>query len=85
MVKDSSLNIPKFNNFTEACIYAHRFWGMLPSNATDLKTAFKLGSKKKWKEFIRARNYFITLRRQSVPKKEALEKVYTSYRIRLLF
>ena len=84
MGKQSNLNIPDFKNFNEASVYAHRFWDYLPHNATDLhRTMRKIGSLSRWSKFIRARIAFINLRRQSVPKKQALERVFKSYHIRV--
>ena len=83
-MKISNSNIPLFKDFSEASVYAHRFWDYLPHNATDLHRKLrKIGSVSRWKKFIRARKQFIKLRRNQVPKKEALERVFKTTHIRL--
>ncbi len=74
---------PKFNTFVDASVYAHRFWDVLPHNARELNTPMQFGSVSRWKKFIKARKMFLSLRQQQVPRKEAFEKVYKSYEIRL--
>ena len=84
MPKRQQLNIPKFQKFSDARVYAHPFWDYLPNNATHLhRTLGKIGSVPRWKKFIKTREQFIQLRRNGTPKKQVLEKVYKDKHIRL--
>ena len=74
---------PIFENFTDASVYAHCYWDVLPHNAKDLNTTLKFGFVGRWKKFIKARNLFLSLRQQGVSRKEAFETVYKSNSIRL--
>ena len=77
------LNVPRFKDFNEACVYAHRYWDCLPKNPTDLKTVMKIGSKSRWMKFVKGRSLFLRLRQSQTPRLQALEQVYKSYKIRL--
>ena len=75
------LNVPRFKDFNEACVYAHRYWDCLPKNPTDLKTVMKVGSKLRWNMFVKARNLFLRLRQSQTPSLKALEEVHETYKM----
>jgi len=74
---------PKFKSFADASVYAHRYFDVLPHNATNLNRDLKCGSVARWKKFLKARKKFLSLRQQRVPRKKAFEQVYNHYHIRL--